>query len=223
MEDLPEESISLLPLDNHSTSGLRLGKKSDDGQRKSWSSFLLHAVVVIFAAEIALYLYISHTLGGLLDNSSKDIPLQSAYMGLEDLYRTGRNTTTNYPPIANTPRIAGRVSKSQPKKVFPLDQHRRLMPFGTVSSFDRRVQVTEDIHTLVQFRATDFGMERCALALQLPHLDARLPEPFVLDGINNEVMLDVCVIDTPKPLDLATLSWMTRPNCARHVGTLLGR
>ncbi|OCH85073.1 hypothetical protein OBBRIDRAFT_343057 [Obba rivulosa] len=226
MENIQEESISLLPLGNGSTSEFRYSRGLEDDRvhaTKSKSNFLLQAVLVVFAAEIALYLYINHTLNGLLRNPAKELSIQNSYMGLEDLYRTGRNTTTRYPPILNAPRLTGQVSKAEPRKVFPQDQHRRMMSFGTVSSFDRHIQVSEDIHTLFQFRSTDYGMERCALALQLPPLDAALPEPFVLGDDGGDSLFDVCAVETSKPLDLASLSWATRPKCDKYVGTLLAR
>jgi len=226
MQDLHEESVSLLPVGNGSASERGDDKGIDDDRihrTKPKRSFMLQTVLVVFAANVALYLYIAHTLNGLLDEPVKELPIQNTYLGLEDLYRTGRNTTSRYPPILNTPRLTAQVSKAEARKVFPQDQHSRLMPFGTVSSFDRHIQVSEDIHTLVQFRASDYGMERCALALQLPPLDAILPEPFVLGGDSADVQFDVCAIDISQPLDVATLSWATRPKCDRHVGTLLAR
>ena len=72
-------------------------------------------------------------------------------------------------------------------------------------------------HTVLQFRAIDFGMERCALVL-------RLPDVGELDmSIANNTILDVCALDTQGMLDPRVLSWATRPSCYRHVGVLAPR
>ena len=63
-------------------------------------------------------------------------------------------------------------------------------------------------------------MERCQLALRLPTLDATLPDPYRFYGDSDTVLVEVCESPTSdRLLDLAMLSWASRPQCRAHVGT----
>ena len=63
-------------------------------------------------------------------------------------------------------------------------------------------------------------MERCQLALKLPSLEQKLPNPYRFQGSDNVAMLDVCelVWNSSSELDLKDLSWSRRPTCQRSVG-----
>jgi hypothetical protein len=68
---------------------------------------------------------------------------------------------------------------------------------------------------VLQFRAMDFGMERCALVLRLPPLNES-----VWSGTNTTI-LDVCALDAAHLLDARVISWARRPDCRKHVGTFI--
>jgi hypothetical protein len=70
------------------------------------------------------------------------------------------------------------VSTAEPDKVYPQWPVSFLAAYGTVRYNDRRLLVDPEvgslivtatqINTLIQFRALDYGMESCSLALHLP-------------------------------------------------------
>lgn len=64
-------------------------------------------------------------------------------------------------------------------------------------------------------------MERCQLAINLPSLSEKLPDPYTFHGAGSVAMLNVCELtwDSPSEMDLKDLSWATRPKCRQHVGT----
>lgn len=72
------------------------------------------------------------------------------------------------------------------------------------------------VHTILQFRAMDYGMERCALALRLP--SDRDKQDWAPG--NGPVSVDVCALGVDRPLDPRALSWASRPSCREPFGTL---
>ncbi|KAL4256369.1 Ubiquitin 3 binding protein But2 C-terminal domain-containing protein [Pleurotus pulmonarius] len=74
----------------------------------------------------------------------------------------------------NYPILMTQVDSAQKDKVFEDDVKRYMTPIGTISPRDRRVLVTDMVSTVAQFRAIDYGMERCELYLALPSLDPTL-------------------------------------------------
>ncbi|KAH9932590.1 uncharacterized protein B0H18DRAFT_986385 [Fomitopsis serialis] len=100
-------------------------------------------------------------------------------------------------PIENVPRVAALVNSEEPVKVYPLDEHRWLSAYGTVTPLNRHLRVSATMHTILQFRVMDYGMER-------------------------PVSLDLCAVDVSHQIDPLTLSWSTRPPCRSVVGTLHG-
>ncbi|EPS99777.1 hypothetical protein FOMPIDRAFT_1123840, partial [Fomitopsis schrenkii] len=150
-----------------------------------------------------------------------DFEFRSPYVGLDDLYnRTGLISASAYAPIVSMPRIVTQVSSIERNKVFPEDEHRYLHKLGTLTPPDRHVLVNNTIHTIVQFRAMDYGMERCALAVRLPSA------PSQEWGHNQSAVvaygtITLCELDVPpnRMLDTQTLSWANRPACQKSLGT----
>ncbi|KAI9439097.1 hypothetical protein H4582DRAFT_2075755 [Lactarius indigo] len=70
----------------------------------------------------------------------------STYINFDLLYRNGTKTDHRFPPI----------------------QVSFMAAYGTVPYNDRRLLVEPEISTFVQFRALDYGMENCSLALHIP-------------------------------------------------------
>ncbi|THH32271.1 hypothetical protein EUX98_g1886 [Antrodiella citrinella] len=163
-------------------------------------------------------MYIARLLVG---GDDSPLPIRNTYVGLQDLYAAGKSNTSTYPPIENRPRVDAQVSVTEPKKVFPVDRLRWLTTLGRMSPPDLRLHVTNDIHTIVQFRVIDFGMENCQLAIRLPPREIQLPEPFVFPIGINALHLEVCELEAPKALDIFKLSYATRPKCVKPLGTLV--
>ncbi|KAG9221717.1 hypothetical protein CCMSSC00406_0005630 [Pleurotus cornucopiae] len=112
----------------------------------------------------------------------------------------------------NYPILMTQVDAAQKDKVFEDDVKRYMTTIGTISPRDRRVLITDTISTVVQFRAIDYGMERCELHLALPSLDSAL-----LSG-NQTMALSVHRLNTTIPLDVSTLSHTSKPIRMTKVG-----
>ncbi|KAK0473978.1 hypothetical protein IW261DRAFT_1656296 [Armillaria novae-zelandiae] len=76
---------------------------------------------------------------------------------------------------------------------------------GLVSPEERRVQTTDKVSTLAQFRIIDYGMERCELHVRFPinsTTAASSGHPF---------LLTVNRLESEIPLNTKTLSYRTKP------------
>lgn len=62
-------------------------------------------------------------------------------------------------------------------------------------------------------------MENCSLKIRLPRRGDKLPHPYTLPSTWDTVPLDVCELDVKRPLKEWAISWATRPNCIRSLGT----
>jgi len=86
--------------------------------------------------------------------------------------------------------------------------------------FDIAFQINiSQIHTILQFRIMDYGMERCALALRLPAPEDN--QDWTLGDDDGNAHLEVCALNVSQPLNPRALSWANRPRCRDHVGTLV--
>jgi len=212
----PEESIALLEQSDEPYGSQRQHSEANVLTRDIRQAMLqwISAVLAIFLlADLLLYLSLYREIANLVPVRSEDLEFRNPYTGLDDLYQTGLVNASHYNPILSLPRIAVQVSGVERKRVFPEDDHRWLSRLGTMSPPDRHVLVTDSIHTIVQFRAMDFGMERCALAVRFPSLEDD-QSPLLGNG-----SLEVCELDVSRMLDTRTLSWTNRPECRRHIGT----
>ncbi|KAF9809791.1 hypothetical protein IEO21_07266 [Rhodonia placenta] len=212
----PEESIALLNEDEaHEELEKRASAKISAPQSK-WSSWVSRVVCLLILVDLAVYLYIFRSLLVLSDDVLNDLEFRNPYIGLNELYASGRVNASRYEPIVNEPRIATQISSVEPDKVFPEDEHRWLSTAGTMSPLDRHLHVSSNVHTILQFRAMDYGMERCALALRLP--SDRDKQDWAPG--NGPVSVDVCALGVDRPLDPRALSWASRPSCREPFGTL---
>lgn len=214
----PEESIALLNEDEaHEELEKTAGASAKiSAPQSKWSSWVSRVVCLLILVDLAVYLYIFRSLLVLSDDVLNDLEFRNPYIGLNELYASGRVNASRYEPIVNEPRIATQISSVEPDKVFPEDEHRWLSTAGTMSPLDRHLHVSSNVHTILQFRAMDYGMERCALALRLP--SDRDKQDWAPG--NGPVSVDVCALGVDRPLDPRALSWASRPSCREPFGTL---
>ncbi|TFY61698.1 hypothetical protein EVJ58_g4354 [Rhodofomes roseus] len=177
------------------------------------SQWISATLALFILADLLAYLYVFRAVVNDIRDSEAQLEFRSPYRGLDDLYGSGEANSSRHDPIENVPRVAAVVTNEDPEKVYPLDEHRRLSAYGTVTPLDRHLRVSGTMHTVLQFRVMDYGMERCALALRLPFIESNTSKP---------VDLDICALDVSRQLNLRTLSWSTRPPCKNLVGTLRG-
>ena len=111
--------------------------------------------------QIAVFVYVAHVLSSLSSpnpnppspNLAHDspatahLPIRNPYVGLAELYAPalGNATPGTYAPIVNAPRVAAQVSRTEPARVWPEDEHRWLSALGTMSPPDRHLLVTDDV------------------------------------------------------------------------------
>ncbi|KAI0643351.1 hypothetical protein C8Q79DRAFT_915164 [Trametes meyenii] len=154
------------------------------------------------------------------DVGTTDLEFASPYYGLAELYASGTINASHIDPILNTPRVVAQVFSDRPGELAPVGEHDTFNKvFGTLSPHEKHLQVSPNTHTIAQFRTFDFGMEDCALMLRLPGPDDRIEsaEPFRFNELS---VLDVFRLDAPKPLDVRTLSFNTRPPARDKVATV---
>lgn len=90
--------------------------------------------------------------------------------------------------------------------------------YGTVPYNDRRLLVEPEISTFVQFRALDYGMENCSLALRIPEYGSDAME---IARVGSTI--DVWSLAVDSKVDLQTLSYRTLPRRADKVGSFTPR
>ncbi|CAA7264996.1 unnamed protein product [Cyclocybe aegerita] len=149
--------------------------------------------------------------------NKNEMEFRNPYFGLDELYAQHRFQSSVYPKIVNEPKLAAQISSAEPDKVFPVDLHQWLSDFGRLSPPDRRLQVSKDIHTIIQHNVLDYGMEKCAIAIRLPARGDSLPHPYTLPPAGDTVRLSICELDAKRPLKERTLSWSQRPPCVRQL------
>ncbi|KJA18968.1 hypothetical protein HYPSUDRAFT_144230 [Hypholoma sublateritium FD-334 SS-4] len=83
---------------------------------------------------------------------------------------------------------------------------------GSVSPEERLVMVTNAISTIVQFRAIDYGMERCELNFRI--------SPATTTMFFKSTKVAVYRLASDHPLDTKKLSYSNRPSRISTIGTV---
>ncbi|KAH8991481.1 hypothetical protein EDB86DRAFT_1607487 [Lactarius hatsudake] len=152
----------------------------------------------------------------LADPAKLEAP--STYINFDLLYRNGTRTNHRFPPIHGLPRALAQVSAAEPDKVYPQWPVSFMAAYGTVPYNDRRLLVEPEISTFVQFRALDYGMENCSLALRIPEYGSDAMEIARVGST-----LDVWSLAVDSKVDLRTLSYRTLPRRVDKVGSFAPR
>ena len=157
-------------------------------------------------------LYMSRIMNTVYaDLSTTDLEFASPYHGLAELYASGTINASHIDPILNLPRLVTQVSSEHPNQPGPPGAHDYWHPsFGTLSPHERRLRVAPGVRTVAQFRALDFGMERCELVLRLPGPGDPV-ESKERPQFSERTVLDVYMLDAPRPLDAWKVTWDARP------------
>ncbi|SJL04983.1 uncharacterized protein ARMOST_08354 [Armillaria ostoyae] len=119
------------------------------------------------------------------------------------------NITRPFPPVPreliNFPQVVQQINEERPGFVYDDDPLRYMSRRGLVSPEERRVQTTDKVSTLAQFRIIDYRMERCELHVRFPinsTTAASSGRPF---------LLTVNRLESGIPLNTKTLSYQTKP------------
>lgn len=202
------------------------GSKGDVGYNKPQSNkvsiIMAAGLMMFFVVDICVFISVARLLleARYSAEDPQSMEFRNPYIGLDELYSYHKVKPSRYNTLINEPRFSAQISPAEPSRVFPIDAHRWMSDFGVLSPPDRHLQVTRDIHTIVQFNVLDYGMEKCALTLRLPERGAVMPHPYSLPETGDVVSLDICELDVKRPLKEHELSWSTRPACIRNLGTL---
>ncbi|KAI0262320.1 hypothetical protein BC834DRAFT_891824 [Gloeopeniophorella convolvens] len=152
------------------------------------------------------------------------LPLRSSYIGFDALYGErgeGALRPSPHAPIRTRALALGHVSRARAHARVTRDAGGGMTINGYVPLDGGWVWATpDDVSTIAQFRAIDYGMENCTLALVLPGGAAEAgaePEPEPDAG---ELELDVWALEAAPRLNAPALTWATRPPRRTHVGAL---
>ncbi|KAI0056951.1 hypothetical protein BV25DRAFT_1920588 [Artomyces pyxidatus] len=148
------------------------------------------------------------------------LEMPNMYINFDKLYNGTIQENRTFPPIVNIPRGMSQVSSAQPNKVFPQWPESWLTIYGSVPINSRRLWVSPEVSTIVQFRVMDYGMENCSLVLTIPPAAENGTDILVSDLREDQARVDVWALSTSKRLDPQTLTWKTCPTRAAHVGML---
>lgn len=154
-------------------------------------------------------------------------------MNLDELYAKKENIT-RHPPIINFPRNYFQVSSAHPRAQFPYWSNMKLSTEGNITFAEYRFLVTSEVSnfqlymtqeiselffskvsTIGQFRAIDYGMEKCSLRLKIPQKNSTTVN-INIEGANAN--LDVWQLSMGKRLT-GKVSWDSRPPRKRLVST----
>ncbi|KAI0329479.1 hypothetical protein GY45DRAFT_862645 [Cubamyces sp. BRFM 1775] len=192
--------------------------------RHPYLSWMLSLLVIVALADLATLFYMSRVMNTVYAEVGVDgLEFASPYHGLAELYSSGTINASRIEPILNTPRVVAQVFSDRPKELAPVGEHDLFNKvFGTLSPHEKHLHVSKNTRTIAQFRVIDFGMEECSLVIRLPGDEDRIEskEPFLFNPLS---VLDVYQLDAPKPIDVRTLSYNTRPPTKRKLATVSPR
>ncbi|RPD54569.1 hypothetical protein L226DRAFT_575131 [Lentinus tigrinus ALCF2SS1-7] len=184
--------------------------------------WLAAAVVLVACTDLFALAYIAHMFGTVFQDKDFASHLEYAnpYIGLKELYESGKVKSSDISPILIRPRVSAQVFIDQPNKFTPRGEHDYWdETWGMLSPNERHLHVTPNIHTIVQFRAIDFGMEDCRLVFTFPKLGVPLEEhaSFSMDPSSRFHVFRLAV---DRPIDVKKLSYRTKPKAAEKIATL---
>jgi len=146
------------------------------------------------------------------------------------------------PWLSNTsvitfPTLLQQITREDISYIYPEDPRRYRSRFGTLSPEDRPLYVSSSISTIVQFKARDYGMERCVLKVILPNERIHSPPDGPIDidrqrdwiPFSGSMPIDIWRLN-PIPstknnpwIDPRALSFRNRPRRGEFFTTLLVR
>ncbi|KAH9934033.1 uncharacterized protein BXZ73DRAFT_100872 [Epithele typhae] len=143
----------------------------------------------------------------------------SPYIGLKELYASGRVNSSRIDPILVRPRFSAQVFPEDAYRLAPLGERDRWEnDFGRISPHERRLHVTPETHTIVQLRAIDFGMEDCELTVTLPApADALESGAFFDMTAGSRFDVFRLGVDHKSPIDVKKLSFRSKPGVLEQV------
>ncbi|KAF9002065.1 hypothetical protein BDQ17DRAFT_1186166, partial [Cyathus striatus] len=110
------------------------------------------------------------------------------------------------------PIVLAPIDSSKPFQIFGLDPKAQRTSIGSISPEKRQLHISDTISTVVQFRALDFGMESCELAIRMDLKKMDVGSTFH--------SLDLFTLEGKFPLRTDQLSYNNRPSRIQKVAEI---
>ncbi|KAH9914376.1 uncharacterized protein BXZ73DRAFT_106618 [Epithele typhae] len=185
----------------------------------SLAKWIVSALLVICFTDVVGFLYLVRSFATVYQDPhyATNLEYADSYIGLKELYASGRINSSAIDPIFVRPRVSAQVYEDDPDNLTPLGERDYWRDgFGRASPHERRLYVTPTTRTVVQFRAIDFGMEECELVFTLPTPGEPL-ERGAFFSIDPTSRFDVFRLDADRPIDVQKLSFRSRPKISERV------
>ncbi|KZT33314.1 hypothetical protein SISSUDRAFT_1089399 [Sistotremastrum suecicum HHB10207 ss-3] len=179
-----------------------VGDDSQSPQRQAYFTIITCLIAILCTVANASFTLLGSPKAHIEDAAILRRPSQ--FIGL-DRANFSREYALDF-HIKAFPSVLTQISRVERNKVFEDDPKRQFTRFGTISPDDKHFVVTEEISTIAQFRARDYGMENCQLKLSFPHTEAQ--EDYIPE---DPIKMTVWRLQTSTWLNPRLLSFNTRP------------
>ncbi|KAF8266924.1 hypothetical protein EI94DRAFT_1802324 [Lactarius quietus] len=186
--------------------------RSNRAKTLLYFGFVVVAVCTVLDSVLLISLGYRYARSAWFPTDPTKLETPSTYINFDLLYRNGTKTNSQFPPIQGLPRALAQVSAVEPDKVYPQWPVSFLAAYGSVPYNDRRLLVEPE------FRALDYGMENCSLALTIPEYGSEAME---IARVGSTI--DVWSLAVDDKVDLQTLSYGTLPPRIGKVGSFTPR
>ncbi|RPD54575.1 hypothetical protein L226DRAFT_260610 [Lentinus tigrinus ALCF2SS1-7] len=183
---------------------------------------LATAIALVACVDLFALAYIAHMFRTVFEDKdfASNLNYANPYIGLKELYESGTVNSSEIAPVLIRPRVSAQVFVDQPNKLAPRGEHDYWdETWGMFYPDEKHLHVTPNVHTIVQFRAIDFGMEDCRLVFTLPKLGASL-EDHASFSMDPSSRFDVFRLAVDRPIDVKKLSYRTKPKPVEKIATL---
>jgi len=226
-------------------------KPSRSSASLKWNILATWMILICTVLNVTVY-FLSSPSGGR-GGLAKPLPRPNQFIGLDTLPYNRTLLTEDMLSLTTFPTFIHQVNRTKPREVLPSSGELRFTMFGSISPERRLFLLTEEMYTVVQFRARDYGMERCEIELALPedfdnpgskngstihsesdrpmlehehehqHQSFNNPEERTWRLSGDTHDIEVWTLDTTDWLDLSTLSYSTLPRKIERLGALSAR
>lgn len=173
-------------------------------------------VDVLLVLSLGIQYYKSRAISP--DDDWENLELRSSYVNLDQLYSQSNFKSSKHAPIINHARAFVQISSTEPDKVFPPYRNLIQLDDGFVPPNERRLLMTPQTSTVAQFRAMDYGMELCSLAVVIPAQNET--EKMLSNAIHGTDSIEIWSLPVKGKLNMQKLTWNTRPQPRTYFGSL---
>ncbi|KAA1477474.1 hypothetical protein DENSPDRAFT_587780 [Dentipellis sp. KUC8613] len=170
-------------------------------------------IVTIICTVANAFLFTPPSYSNALFPRPQDIlERPSTYIGLDKIHYDPADEATRH--FDTYPFLLTQISEADPSRVWDDDALQRFTKIGSVSPEIRHFEVTPEVSSIAQFRAVDYGYERCSLHFAFEGFTDTNGE------LTTNTTLNVWMLDAGHRLQPSSLSWQTRPRRKDFMGTV---